>query len=122
MNLVHDERFDKLRLRDWSDHFDHRLVGEHRSALRNGIHVTGKPERAERRQELIGESIERAEVGDIIVGEVQVFEMGEQLLETTGEQEVPVWRQPPNKQREGGRVGQPLDQIRLHHGELVQNP
>jgi hypothetical protein len=57
---------------------------------------------------------------EFVLGEAQVFEELQHLLETGCHQKIAVPWQPPDKKLEDGDVIHPLREVRLQHRELVE--
>ena len=64
-----------------ADHHQ-RLLGEHRCALGNGVDIAGKAEISEIVQKLLAEQVPAAEISDVLLGEMQVLDVVDQLLQS----------------------------------------
>ena len=76
------ERLDQLRLDGRCADHHQRLLGEHRRTLRNGVDIAGEAEVPQIVQKLLAEQVSPAEIGDVLLGEVQVLDVVDQLLQT----------------------------------------
>ena len=76
------EGLDELRLDRRGANHHQRLLGEHGRALGDGVDVAGEAEVLQIRKKFLGEHIAAAEVLNILVGEVQVLDVVDELLQT----------------------------------------
>ena len=76
------ERLDQLRLDGRCADHHQRLLGEHGRTLRNGVDIAGEVEVPQIVQKLLAEQVSPAEIGDVLLGEVQVLDVVDQLLQT----------------------------------------
>ena len=76
------ERLDQLRLDGRCADHHQRLLGKHRRTLRNGVDIAGEAEVPQIVQEFLAEQVSPAEIGDVLLGEVQVLDVVDQLLQT----------------------------------------
>ena len=76
------ERLDQLRLDGRGADHHQRLLGEHGRTLRNGVDIAGEAEVPQIVQEFLAEQVSPAEIGDVLLGEVQVLDVVDQLLQT----------------------------------------
>lgn len=74
-------RLDHLRLDDRAAHHHDRLVGEHRRALPHRPDVAGEPEILQVGQERLAELSLAAQKLDVLLGEFQILDVLDQLLE-----------------------------------------
>ena len=86
--MVHREqeiRLHELRLDRGGAHRNERLAREHRRALRHGPDVAGEAEVFQIVQKCLAEQLPAAQIGNVLVGEVQVLDVVDDLLETGGD-------------------------------------
>ena len=117
---IHDPRLDELGERQRRGDAEDRLVGEEESALRHGVDVAGEAEAGEIVDKAPREPAGRGEPVEIALREVEVFEEGEHLVETGGDQKTALARQPPHEELEHRRLGLAMGEIRFHHVELIE--
>ena len=61
-----------------------------------------------------------AEPVEIALREAEVFEEGEHLVETGGDEKAALARKPPDEELEHRRLGLAMGEIGFHHVELVE--
>src|SRR5438309_1158496 len=71
-------------------------------------------------EECIGECFKRTEVLDGCRGEIQIFEVLQNVFETASNEIVPRRRQASNEQIKNGGFGHPGIEVSLEHGQLVE--
>ena len=76
------ECLDQLGFDGRGTHHHQRLLGEHRCALGNGVDIAGKAEISEIVQKLLAEQVPAAEISDVLLGEMQVLDVVDQLLQS----------------------------------------
>ena len=77
--------FHELRLNGGRAHRDERLAREHGCALRNGPDVAREPEILQIVQKSLAEQLPATQIGNVLVGEMQIFDVVDDLLETGGD-------------------------------------
>ena len=75
------ERLDKLGLDGRGAHHHQRLLGEHRRALRDSVDIAGEAEVPEIVQKFLAEQVPAPQIGDVLLREVQVFDVVDELLQ-----------------------------------------
>ena len=85
VDLQQQVRLHKLRLNGRGAHRDERLTREHGRALRHGPDITGEAEVFQIVQKCLTKQLPAAQIGNILVGEVQVLDVVDDLLETGGD-------------------------------------
>ena len=81
---VEQRGLDQLRLEYGRAHADKRLAGKHHRALGHGLNVAAEVEMPEQIQKALVEEVQRAQILDVALLKVQVFDVVDQLLETRG--------------------------------------
>ena len=122
--MVHREqkiRLHELRLDRGGAHRDERLAREHRRTLRHGPDVAGEPEIAEVLQKFLAEDIPRAEILDILVGEVEIGDVFHDLLQPRGNGKAAAVRHLPEEKVEvGNAVFVPVAEVAVAHRKLIK--
>ena len=85
VDLQQQIRLHELRLNGGCAHRDERLTREHGRALRHGPDVAGEAEVFQVVQKCLAEQLPAAQIGNVLVGEVQVLDVVDDLLETGGD-------------------------------------
>ena len=85
VDLQQQIRLHELRLDGGRAHRDERLAREHGRALRHGPDVAGEAEVFQIVQKCLAEQLPAAQIGNVLVGEVQVLNVIDDLLETGGD-------------------------------------
>jgi len=85
VDLQQQIRLHELRLDGGRAHRDERLAREHGRALRHGPDVAGEAEVFQIVQKCLAEQLPAAQIGNVLVGEVQVLDVVDDLLETGGD-------------------------------------
>ena len=85
VDLQQQIRLHELRLNGRGAHRDERLTREHGRTLRHGPDVAGEAEVFQIVQKCLAEQLPAAQVGNVLVGEVQVLNVVDDLLETGGD-------------------------------------
>ena len=115
------EGLDQLRLDGRRAYHHHRLPGEHRGPLRDGEDIAGKAEVTQIVQKLLAEQVPPTEIGDILLAEMQVFDIVDQLLQTgcdgiaafighLAEEHIEI----------GNAILVPVAEVSVAHGQLIK--
>ena len=122
--VVHREqeiRLHELRLDRGGAHRNERLAREHRRAFRHGPDVAGEPEIAEILQKLLAENAPRAEIVDVLIGEVEIGDIFHDLLQPRGNGEAAAVRHLPEEEVEvGDAVLISVAEVAVAHRQLVK--
>ena len=91
------KRLNELGLDGRCAHHHQRLLGEYRRTLWDGVDVAGEPEMPQVVQKLLAEQLPTPQIGDILLGKVQVFDVVDELLQPRGDGEATAVRHLPEE-------------------------
>ena len=111
---------DQLRFHNRSHDLNQRLVWEYDGAFRNRVQVPGKMEAAQIFQKVGVEDTETAQVGDIVIGELQVLDIIDDLFQTGCDGVAASAGVVSIKDIEDNGFVVVLFKIALHHGKFVK--
>ena len=115
------EGLDELRLDGAGAHGDERLAREHGRTLRDRPDVAGELKIAQILQKLLAEELARAQIVDILRGEVKVFDVVDQLLQSRRDGEAALVGHGAEKRVEiGDLVRKSALEVTVAHGQLVK--
>ena len=118
---VEDRGLYQLRLHDRGDDLDHGLSGEHQGSFRNCVDAAGKLEIGKVLKEVLVKNIETAQVLDVLLAEVQFFDILDQLLNTAHDRVAAAKRVVAEESVEDdGVVLFLILKIALHHCKLIK--
>ena len=83
--MVDDEQdigLDELRLNGGRAHRQDRLTREDRRALRHGVNIAREVKIMQVGQKFLAEELPAAQIGDVAVGEMQILDVFDHLLQT----------------------------------------
>ncbi len=118
-DLVQRQRLDQLRLADWRDDLNERLVREAGRALRKRMDFATEAEALEPVEEIVGKAL-LAEIGDVLGGETERLDLVEKIFNPAGDQEIPPLWQAADEEAEDSRPIELERAIGAQHGELVE--
>ena len=118
-DLVEHDRFDELRHRQRSGHFDQRLVGEHHVTFGDRPHIPREPQRCQgidrRRIEAL-----LCEPGKVGVVELELGEQTEHVLQAGRDEEPPTRWERADEQAERRRLRHSATQVARRHRQLIE--
>ena len=115
------EGLDQLRLDGRRAYHHHRLPGKHRGPFRDGVDIAGKTEVAQIVQKLLAEQVAPTEIGDILLAEMQVFNIIDQLLQTGRDGIAAFIGHLAEEHIEiGNAILVPVAEVSVAHGQLIK--
>ena len=112
---------DKLCFNGRSPHHHQGLLGEHRGPLRHGINVAGKPEISQIFQEFLAEQVPPPKIRNVLLGEVQVLDVVDQLLQARGNGKAALVRHPAEEHvKIRDLILEAVLEIPVAHGQLIK--
>ena len=113
--------FNKLRLNGRGTHHDHGFLREHGCAFGHGVDITGKAEIAQIVEKFFTKQVLRAEIFDIFLIKVQIFNVVDQLFQTCGNGETATIRHGTEiKVKIRDAILVPGFEVTVAHGQLVK--
>ena len=117
---VEQQALQELRLGEARGHPQQRLAGEHRRPLRRRVQRAPKPPPLQEAQELRAKRPQPLQVLQLTGVEAQRRGRVDHVLQARGQRVGAAERRPPEEQLEGDLGVVALQEVALHHGELVQ--
>ena len=115
------ERLDQLGLDRRCAYHHQWLAGEHRGALGDGVDITGEAEIPQIVQKLLAEQVAAPEIGDILLTEVEIFNVFDQLLQTCGDGEAALIGHLAEEHIEiGDAILVSVAEVSVAHGQLIE--
>ena len=112
---------DELRLDHRSGDRDERLAGEHGRALGHSPHVAFELEVPQVVEKRLGETAAPAQVRDVLLGEVQVLEIVDQLLDARHDRiAAPIGHAAEEHVKVRAAVGDAFFKVAVRHRELIK--
>ena len=122
--MVHREQskgLDELGLDSRSPDGYQRLTGKHRRTLGNGIDVAGKSKILQIGQKLLVKEIPAPEIVDVLLGEMEVFNIVDELIQARSDGEAAAVRHSAEKHIEiGDAILVAVFEISITHGQLIK--
>ena len=115
------EGLDELGLDGLGPDDDHGLTGKHRGSLRHGVDVAGEMEVLQIGQKFLAEKVPAPQIGDVFRREVQILNIINQLLQTSGDGIAAAIRHPAEKDVEvSDMILVTAFKVAIAHGQLVK--
>ena len=115
------EGLDELGLDGLGPDDDHGLTGKHRGSLRHGVDVAGEMEVLQIGQKFLAEKVPAPQIGDVFRREVQILNIINQLLQTSGDGKAAAIRHPAEKDvKVGDMILVTAFKVAIAHGQLVK--
>ena len=112
---------DKLRLDDGAPHGDDGLAGEDDLPFGDGPHIAFKAEVFQIVQKALGKAAPPLQIGDVLIGESQVFQVLHQLFHAGHDGVAAAVRHTAEEHiKDGDFVNVSLVQIARRHGQLIE--
>ena len=115
------ERLNELRLDSGGTDDDERLLRKDGRPLRDGVDIAREAEILQIVQKLLAEEVPAAEIGDVLLGEVQVLDIVDQLLQTRRDgKAAAVWHLAEKDIKIGDAVLVAGLEVTIAHRQLVE--
>lgn len=115
------EGLDELGLDGLGPDDDHGLTGKHRGSLRHGVDVAGEMEVLQIGQKFLAEKVPAPQIGNVLRREVQILNIIDQLLQTSGDGKAAAIRHPAEKDvKVGDMILVTAFKVAIAHGQLVK--
>ena len=121
VDLQQQVRLHELCLNGRGAHRDQWLTREHGRALRHGPDIAGEAEVFQIVEKCLAEQLPAAQIGNVLVGEVQVLDVVDDLLETGGDGVAAVIRYAAEEHvKVADALAQSGLEVPVAHGELIE--
>src|SRR6266498_4898496 len=120
VDLVEQHGLEQLRLDQRRGDAKERLVGEADGALGNRVDVSREGELGKVVEELVREQVQRAQIGELTLGEAKLTNQGERRSKSCRHKPLPLRRQATGEKLEHRGLVQAGPQVAGRHRQLIE--